>query len=273
MKLNQSQESEIIKMKKDGLPLSEIKSKFNIKSSQTIYNVLNRIGKIRKIPNKKFTVNETFFDCIDTDEKSYWLGFLYADGFVRIHKNRSGQLRLKLKSDDKLHIEKFCNSLNSNSPIKDCVSKVVKNGNTYTSKSSYVDIYNTNLVKSLMSHGCVNNKTQKIRMPNLPEYLLGSFIRGYFDGDGCIMKLNDFNTYRVSLISNEKFINDIKEYLVKFLSFEEEKIKIYIYDNYSILFIYNYDYCLKFHKLIYDNPSIYLERKKQLFDNILIFRK
>lgn len=27
-------------------------------------------------------LNEHFFDVIDTEEKAYWLGFIFADGYV-----------------------------------------------------------------------------------------------------------------------------------------------------------------------------------------------
>jgi len=55
---------------------------------------------------RKYTLNEEFFD--ELNEKSvYWLGFLYADGCVR--KRKSSELRLKLKKEDKSHIEKFNN--------------------------------------------------------------------------------------------------------------------------------------------------------------------
>ena len=37
-------------------------------------------------PWKKYTVHPNlrtyFFDAIDSKEKAYWLGFLYADGFI-----------------------------------------------------------------------------------------------------------------------------------------------------------------------------------------------
>lgn len=29
-----------------------------------------------------WNLNEHFFDVIDTEEKAYWLGFIFADGYV-----------------------------------------------------------------------------------------------------------------------------------------------------------------------------------------------
>jgi hypothetical protein len=36
---------------------------------------------------KKYTKNDEFFKIIDTEEKAYWLGAMYADGCVRNDKN------------------------------------------------------------------------------------------------------------------------------------------------------------------------------------------
>ena len=45
---------------------------------------------------RKFNLNENFFDEMN-EKSSYWLGFLYADGYVRMKDNKSGELKIKLK--------------------------------------------------------------------------------------------------------------------------------------------------------------------------------
>jgi len=115
----------------------------------TIYNILKRNGRIHKIGNKKYKVNENYFEKIDTEEKAYWLGFLYADSNVRIHKGRSGILKLKLKQSDKQHIEKFNKCLNSNYPIKDGLEILKVKNREYKCYYSVLCIYNTKIVKDL----------------------------------------------------------------------------------------------------------------------------
>ena len=48
--------------------------------------------------------DNTVFDTIDTEEKAYWLGFMYADGYVQ---NNGNSVELSLKGSDVEHLEKF----------------------------------------------------------------------------------------------------------------------------------------------------------------------
>jgi len=45
---------------------------------------------------RKYKFNEEFFDVLN-EKSAYWLGFLYADGYVRMKDGKSGELKLKLK--------------------------------------------------------------------------------------------------------------------------------------------------------------------------------
>lgn len=55
------------------------------KHYSTVRNILINNGvKLRsnKINSRKYTINENYFKNIDTEEKAYWLGFIYADGYI-----------------------------------------------------------------------------------------------------------------------------------------------------------------------------------------------
>ena len=45
-----------------------------------------------------------YFDKINTEEKAYWLGFLYADGSI---SSKEDKIELGLAEKDLHHIEKF----------------------------------------------------------------------------------------------------------------------------------------------------------------------
>ena len=112
---------------------------------------------------RKYNLNENFFD--ELNEKSaYWLGFLYADGGVRMKNGRSGELRLKLKETDKGHIQKFLVDLGSNTPLKCGISK------TDNAKFCYVLINSNHIVKKLFELGCVQNKITSIECRNYVSF-------------------------------------------------------------------------------------------------------
>ena len=52
----------------------------------------------------RYKYNRDFFEVIDTPEKAYWLGFLYADGSVSSKRN---DVEISLKGFDIEHLYKF----------------------------------------------------------------------------------------------------------------------------------------------------------------------
>ena len=58
---------------------------------------------------RKYNCNYDYFKEIDTEDKSYWLGFLYADG--SIHKTKH-TMDLVLSINDKELLERVAKRLN-----------------------------------------------------------------------------------------------------------------------------------------------------------------
>lgn len=274
----------IIKDFNEGISKKDIIKNYLISSIEVLNGILKRNGEDYINANKKYHVNDRYFEDIDSEEKAYWLGFLYADGYVRMKYGRSGELKLKLSIKDKEHLELFNECLNSTYPVKTEISKVrykdgkyignkdknIDEGKVFTSISENIKviIYNNKIVNDLMSHGCVNKKTFLIRWPETREDLQRHFLRGFFDGDGCItMRLpkgKKYHVFTMNITSNYNFIIDIKNFL------EENNIiitnKIMKQKNSFHLTIRDHQGLIKFYELIYENSKIFLERKKKIFD-------
>lgn len=116
-------------------------------SRATGQNVLKRRGvptRPLSETHRRYTVDEGFFDSIDTPDKAYWLGFLTADGvigdsFVRIH----------LKLDDTDHLCKFTASLRSEQPIsfrENVCSKCLLQWSNYKAGNDYYFLNQTGSV-------------------------------------------------------------------------------------------------------------------------------
>jgi len=205
---------------------------------------------------RKYKLNEKKFENIDNEHKSYWLGFLYADGYIKYDTHHIIELVLQWR--DKNHIEKFKNFLEFSGNIK---KKNVKlNNNNY--KAAKLSICSKKLVMDSYRKGLINNKSEYIRLPPfLDNKLIRHFIRGYIDGDGSITKTKD-NRIILEIIGNKDFLYDINSHL---------KENIYI-DNKNKLIEEGKAFGLKYssqkqikkiYEYLYKPSNIYLERKEE----------
>ena len=121
---------------------------------------------------RKYNYNSNYFATIDTQQKAYWLGFIYAEG--NVYKNT---LAIKLISSDRYVLDRFKKDIQSEHLVKK-----VKNKNAYVIK-----IHAKEIVKQLNQLGVYPNKSAIIKFPKLlkTEFYL-SFILGYYDGEGCL---------------------------------------------------------------------------------------
>lgn len=244
------------------LSIKEIREITNV-SQGTITKIAKNNNIILKSA-KKYSCDENYFNKIDSNDKAYWLGFLYADGYVRMKKGRSAELRLKLSKKDKEHVELFKKCIKSTHPIKESES-VVKYKDDKISKSlcSFISIFNKKIVSDLFKNGCVNKKSLIIRFPDIKASYIRHFIRGYFDGDGCIYANK---SYMLSLISvSKEFLEEIKSIFSNKLKI---KTNISTYKNKHKLYVCNKDDIYKIYRYFYKDSKIFLYRKKCFFDNI-----
>ena len=204
--------------------------------------------------------NERFFQVIDTEEKAYWLGFLYADGCVT---NKAVRLEISIK--DRKHLEKF----------KDILQ--YQNAHFYFRKdieSILLHMNSSVMVQDLEKLGCVKKKTYILQFPNteqVPLSLIHHFMRGYFDGDGCIYvhpKLYSISTF--SLVGTLDFLQRYQEVLNQGIC-KTTTNKIYSLKSQNIGSI-SFGGSLQVKKIydfLYHDATLYLERKKEKFDIVI----
>jgi len=249
----------------DILTLPNIAKKHAI-SVATIYDVLRKNGlSVKRQDNRKNVFNYNYFDEINSSDKAYFLGFLYADGN---NYPETYTIQLKLKEDDINILKTFINYIaNSEYPLKG-VNR--KEGH----KQCNLILSNKHTSNKLIEKGLIKNKTFFIEFPTeeqVPKHLIHHFIRGYFDGDGCIQsylsKKSKNPDYSFIISGSYQFLDKCQDILIEQLQLRKTKLtKVKsIYNmcyggNNQVIAIYNW--------LYKDCDDLYLTRKKEKFEEL-----
>ena len=195
--------------------------------------------------------DNTIFDVIDNEEKAYWLGFIYADGYIAKNSNNF-EIALALKDTD--HLQKFANFVKYENNIKT---------DSYRCR---FQVYDKHMKQALINLGVTPIKSLTLTFPNysqVPKELMCHFIRGYYDGDGCIItKETSQKKILTNILGTDNFLTGILSEInikvninktgsnVKQITFAIENSKIFC-------------------EYIYKDSTIFLERKLNLYKNYL----
>lgn len=218
---------------------------------------LIRSGEINK---RKYNIKFDILDNIDTEEKAYFLGFMFADGNLRNTK-RSFKIVLHSKDIDILH--KF--------------GKLLFDGPypLYTDREyPLFAVTSKRLGKRLDELGCVPNKCFICKFPNyLTPELERHFIRGMFDGDGCIYRHND--RFLIDFTGNSFICGSIIDIIKKIGINHITSYKRWPdANNNCVSFRINQRYeVYKFLNYIYKDSTMYLDRKYNKYLEFIDFYK
>ncbi len=220
--------------------------------SYRIYKLLkdNNIKIRNKVSGKKrmYELNENFFEQINTEEKAYFLGLLYSDGYVDKKRNLVG---ITLQEQDMELLEKLRNILNYNKPLKFKIPKQPNRKNLYI-----LDMYSKKIHQDVIKLGCLQAKSLILEFPTkkqVPPHLLRHFIRGYFDGDGSINR-------EISIVSTNNFLLKLDKILSN-LSIEHKYYDMECNDITKVICIFKRKSVLKFCEWIYSGATIFMKRK------------
>jgi hypothetical protein len=246
----------VIEKYKELKNIHKVAKHFNV-SISPIQRSLKRNGF--ELTNRRYGVNHNYFEVIDTEEKAYWLGFLFADGYIRERKS-GNSLEMKLSIKDVDHLNTFKKCIESDHLIKESYNKVKYKGGVSTSHMVHLAIYSTKLVNSIKLAGVHSRKTFTIGKPNIDEFLIPHFIRGYFDGDGSFSFNPEKYINKTQIVSAS---DEFKDFIINELN--KNNIKINLYSEIKLQ-IQNKMDNLKFYDYIYQNAKIYLNRKKEKYE-------
>jgi hypothetical protein len=259
--LSDIEKSEIVNQRKLGATENQISSKFDI-SLRQYYNLL----KLNKIERKnkviRYNFDENYFESIDTEDKAYFLGFIVADGSVN---SISNVIQITQKEPDILYEFK----------------RYIKyEGDLIKSKNRDVfdiKISSSKMKSDLLKLGISPNKTISVNYPSIPENLQSHFMRGVFDGDGCISihhdKRDNSNRGQVNICSGSfDFIKEYVDNMVKYCGVKKNNIRqpkgtYYVIDWGGLSDVESV------YEFLYKDANIFLKRKKETYDKVMSINK
>jgi len=191
-------ENEIVELFKQGKTKKYLAGLFGI-SVGPIKRILRKHGVKRPI---KYPLDECAFS-VFTDASCYWAGFIAADGWVG-KIGRSNRISVELSVKDAFHLKKLCRFIKRDENL----TKRIKNLNGKNFSSCTLTICNKNITQEIMKNfNLVPAKSLILSPPNnMPLELARDYIRGYFDGDGCICTRKKGKIIIFNLISGSKDI-------------------------------------------------------------------
>lgn len=247
-KINPEQKLQIIAAFHQSMECRDIPAYLNV-SERCVARVLKEAGINTKRKNR-YTLNESYFDVIDSPIKAYLLGLMAADGcvtntnyvvFESIDKELTEMLKQQLKYSGEIRIIK-----------PKCYAPHYR-----------INFSSKRLAQALYNYGIVAQRTFS-GIYYFPEsQYLSSYILGYFDGDGCAYVNKGRSGGLVCIVGSFAFACELAKQIGMGFVQEHHLKKVYywkIFSRKDIELFYNF---------IYQHPNLGLQRKKKKIEEIL----
>ncbi len=246
--LTLDQKQQIIKTFNVGVECREIPKHLGI-SERSVSRVLVEAGINTKRRNR-YTLDETYFNKIDSQVKSYLLGLLSADGCVT-----------------KTNYVSF-------ESVDESLTKLLKAELQYTGETrlifpkDYAPHYRINFSSKQLACALSRQGVQVGRGKSGLFYFpktefLSSYILGYFDGDGCAHANKERSGGSLSIVGSLEFTSEVARLLGMGSIQKHHSKPVYYWRIFSRINIG------AFYNLVYKVPSLGLQRKKIKIEQIL----
>ncbi len=213
----------MIKFYNDGVSFVKIADMYHC-TNGFIAPMLEKRGVIARDMSechRKYPIYEDFFDVIDTEEKAYILGFIWADGCNHLKNN---YVSINISAVDKELLEKISRNIyvnNCEDRISQYVRKRVFNKGTpeerlFDENTIKLTINSKHICGKLNDLGCTPRKSLTCTFPTTlsTDDLKRHFIRGYFDGDGSIYSNKMDTEYSIKFIGTLETMSSIRDFVM-----------------------------------------------------------
>lgn len=224
---------------------------------QTLTQNWKRLG-LQIDKHHSSNVRLDLFKSIKTEKDAYWWGFVLADGYISDANN----FELSLTYLDYNHLLKFADYCGFD---KSKVKKKQKTNfpNSFRSRMGFKVF--PEVINNFHKLGIVPRKSNILVFPKIKASLKRHFIRGYFDGDGCISS-HTHNRYITPYTAWQINFVGTKDFLIKINAFFEKNTKIYNNKGKAYSLAYGGNKQVKrFTNILYKDATIYLDRKYEKY--------
>lgn len=257
---------EWIESYESGSSLAGIARQYGV-TPQTVHNYISDAVEMRTYTeaSRKYELDESYFDVIDTKEKAYWLGALYSRGCL-FNSSLDKGINLTVKTDEKEHLIKFRDAIfQSEKPLDE----------NREDGMLCLRITSRPLYEKLIEIGLNMKKTQTSYFPkNLDLPKMKSFILGYYEGKGGLhlkTSPNGKRDYDVLFYGSESFLQDLKHHLESILDLSSIKYSCKE-DGTRYLAMYRDKEVYSFVDWLYKGETLYLPSKKVRYEENILYR-
>ena len=230
-----------------------------------------------KISNKfKYSCDHHFFSR-DDEMSFYWAGFIAADGCLSLREEYNTKtLGISLAQKDIEHLLMFKNHIQYDGIVGNSTYKhSLDNSKWKDSFKNNVVITSYVIFNDLARFNIVPAKTKIYKMPEwltIHKYV-NHFIRGYFDGDGCIWFHKGLTPKAgIEFRGTADMLNQIKTVFENEIHLNSKVVPKINNGIHQIKFSGN-RICSEIRNFLYCDASIFLKRKYDLVNLIEVKRK
>lgn len=272
-------EEKIITEYLEGATAVSLAKKYNIDKSAP-FRLLEERGLNRRTmseSNRKYSIDHNYLDCIDSEEKAYFLGFMYADGYNGYRpEKKQYHIKMHLHTKDAYILEQFRVNLKSERPI---IYRYKESADKYHEQAG-LDISSRRLSERLNELGCHRAKSFTLMWPEwLTDDLAPHFIRGYIDGDGWITdgytkskRKYEVRKFTIGAIGSDAFIEKLRTEWQRLCGVSSHIARHPVSKGISSVIISGRLQSKKAVNFLYKDATIYLTRKKEVADVILNYK-
>ena len=281
--LLESTKSQIIPLYQKEGTFKKVASILNISASYVQkYITKNKVDK-NPYAKRLYHFDDNYFSSINDENKAYWLGWIAADGCLYENKSDNSFItRISIISSDIEILNNLKFDINYQGKISILKSRFNLKHKRNNNSLCTISLCSHKLFSDLVKLGCTPKKSLTLKFPTteqVPDHLLRHFIRGYFDGDGCVTQCNGYKNKKgiinlrpiISFCGTKEFLTSLREWLDKNgIKVQSALTKRRQNDtnSYSLIFK-GYNRCNIFYNLIYSNSKRSLKRKQEKLEKLL----